>query len=186
MRNQSVTSLLSRYQRCGLLRVLALVLVMALGIATPPAASANPPAQANLGNSVDAHRCQKGGWEDLARSESPMTAFANQDECVSYAAEGGVIVPLMVSYLTLGWVSPIGTVTGAGLQPGAPLMMHLKFLEVYGGGILDYQWYGVTVTPTGEIYTQILQVCGVYEELYFYTIDAQGNVITTTPTAAPC
>ena len=47
------------------------------------------------GNSDNAHSCQKGGWQSLARWESPGIAFMDQDECVSYGADGGEIVDLV-------------------------------------------------------------------------------------------
>jgi hypothetical protein len=41
----------------------------------------------NGGNSEGARACQHGGWEDLYREDG--SAFADQGECVSYAARGG-------------------------------------------------------------------------------------------------
>lgn len=41
------------------------------------------------GNSANAKLCYKGGWEDWVRSD--QTTFANQNECVSYAANGGTL-----------------------------------------------------------------------------------------------
>jgi hypothetical protein len=41
------------------------------------------------GNSADAHLCQNGGWQSLFTSTG--ATFANQDQCVSYAAQGGTI-----------------------------------------------------------------------------------------------
>jgi hypothetical protein len=43
------------------------------------------------GNSANAKLCYKGGWEDWVRSDH--TTFANQNECVSYAANGGTLTP---------------------------------------------------------------------------------------------
>jgi hypothetical protein len=42
------------------------------------------------GNSGAAHACQDGGWEDLRGTFGET--FANQGECVRYAAHGGVLV----------------------------------------------------------------------------------------------
>lgn len=66
----------------ALFATLSLLLVVASPIAAAPG-----------GNSANAHACQKGGWESLARAEDPGTAFSNQGECVSYGAQGGTIVP---------------------------------------------------------------------------------------------
>lgn len=41
------------------------------------------------GNSANAKLCQKGGWENVYRIGGG--AFANQDDCVSYAAQGGTL-----------------------------------------------------------------------------------------------
>jgi len=47
---------------------------------------------AKPGNSPNAKACQKGGWENLARSTDNSIAFSSEMECVSYAAEGGTLV----------------------------------------------------------------------------------------------
>lgn len=39
------------------------------------------------GNSENAKLCQKGGWQDLVGSQGQ--SFASEEECVSYAAQGG-------------------------------------------------------------------------------------------------
>jgi hypothetical protein len=43
------------------------------------------------GAGADASHCQKGGWLQLTSSEG--AAFANQGDCVSYAARGGTLIP---------------------------------------------------------------------------------------------
>jgi hypothetical protein len=47
---------------------------------------------AGPGNSAAAHACQQGGYLDFTREDG--TAFANTGECVSYAAQGGTLVPV--------------------------------------------------------------------------------------------
>jgi hypothetical protein len=42
------------------------------------------------GNSANAKLCQKGGWQTLQTTSGEL--FANQGECVSYAARGGTLV----------------------------------------------------------------------------------------------
>jgi hypothetical protein len=44
------------------------------------------------GNSANAKLCQKGGWQTLM--DSSANAFASEDECVSYGAQGGAIYAL--------------------------------------------------------------------------------------------
>jgi hypothetical protein len=48
-------------------------------------------ATAHNGNADAAHACQHGGWQNLVRSDG--TAFDNQSDCVSYAAQGGTLMP---------------------------------------------------------------------------------------------
>lgn len=47
-------------------------------------------AVAGGGNSTNAQRCYKGGWQTLYRSDG--STFASQDACVSYAAHDGTLV----------------------------------------------------------------------------------------------
>jgi hypothetical protein len=49
------------------------------------------------GNSRNAQRCQKGGWQTLASSETPTVPFASESACVSYGAQVGPPVPLVVN-----------------------------------------------------------------------------------------
>jgi hypothetical protein len=58
-------------------------LALAAGIAAPSAAGEPG------GNSENAKKCQKGGWQDWAKEDG--TPFASQDECVSYGAQGGTL-----------------------------------------------------------------------------------------------
>ena len=62
---------------------IAVVVVVAIGVETASAA--------DRGNSANAKLCQKDGWGTLVRSDG--SSFANQDECVSYAAKGGTLQP---------------------------------------------------------------------------------------------
>jgi hypothetical protein len=67
--------------------------VLGLALAAPWADTAAKPGGRNSDN---AKACQKGGWETLAREETPTVAFQNQDECVSYGAQGGELVAHVV------------------------------------------------------------------------------------------
>jgi hypothetical protein len=51
------------------------------------------PALAGGGNSDAAHACQKGGYTHYTRADG--TPFANTGECVSYAAHGGTLMPIV-------------------------------------------------------------------------------------------
>ena len=66
-----------------------LVVIVALaGVVAGGAQAAKP------GNAQAAKACQKGGFEDLARSED-YSGFSSEEECVSYAAQGGTLVNLL-------------------------------------------------------------------------------------------
>jgi hypothetical protein len=65
-----------------ILLVCCAALALSVGVAT---------ATAGGGNSENAKKCQKDGWQNWVRSDG--TAFKNQGECVSYAAQGGTLTP---------------------------------------------------------------------------------------------
>ncbi len=69
------------------------LIVPAAPTATPTAtATATTPPAAGTGASVGAKLCQKGGFADLRGLDG--TRFATTGECVSFAASGGVLVPI--------------------------------------------------------------------------------------------
>jgi len=61
--------------------------LVALGLAALPAFAGG-------GNSAAAHACQQGGYAAFTRADG--TPFANTGDCVSYAAHGGVLTPVVV------------------------------------------------------------------------------------------
>lgn len=65
----------------------------------------------NGGNSTNAHLCQKDGWQTLTTSAG--SSFANQDDCVAYAAGGGTLYEAFT--LSIGNGGADGEV-GAGFQ----------------------------------------------------------------------
>lgn len=52
------------------------------------------------GNSENAKACHKGGWEGLVRSDG--SAFASEEECVSYAAQGGTLQEKQEEFTNVG------------------------------------------------------------------------------------
>jgi hypothetical protein len=66
--------------RTRILLVLGAAFALTVGVAT---------ATAGGGNSANAKLCQKDGWKQLVRVD--QTAFTNQGDCVSYAAQGGTL-----------------------------------------------------------------------------------------------
>ena len=57
-------------------------------------------ALAGGGNSANAKLCQKGGWQTLQQSDG--TPFANQSDCVSYAASGATLFGPKLTVTDLG------------------------------------------------------------------------------------
>ena len=68
--------------RAAVFAVAATMAVPVLSVATPAGAAAG-------GNSANAKACQKGGWDNWVRDD--QTPFANQGECMSYGAQGGML-----------------------------------------------------------------------------------------------
>jgi hypothetical protein len=77
------------FQSSGRFRLVAVIVLMLFSLtAVAPMAAA----QGKGGNSEAAHACQKGGFAHLKRADG--TRFANTGECVSFAAQGGELLPL--------------------------------------------------------------------------------------------
>ena len=64
--------------------MLVLCMVLALTIAVAGATAGG-------GNSANAKLCQKDGWRNWVQADG--SAFKNQGDCVSYAAQGGTLTP---------------------------------------------------------------------------------------------
>ena len=97
----------------------ALALLATLAIAAPTLATPG-------GNAVAAAACQDGGYVDW--TDAAGNAFRNSGACVSYAARGGTLVPVVVEppepvnpfsvvYRTSGINGFQGTVSATGLEP---------------------------------------------------------------------
>ena len=83
-------------------------------------------ALAGGGNSGNAKACQKNGWQQLQMSTG--SAFASQDECVSYGARGGTLfAPSLIATDEGCMPSPGGTfkdewvLSATGFTPGSSL-----------------------------------------------------------------
>jgi hypothetical protein len=77
---------LRKWGGVGALTAAAALPVLAIG----GTASAAP-----AGNSAAAHACQQGGYANLQGTNGAL--FSNVDECVSYAAHGGILQPIAQS-----------------------------------------------------------------------------------------
>ena len=57
------------------------------------------------GNSTNAKKCQKNGWQTLVTSSGK--SFSSEEECTSYAAQGGTLLPAsQAPCLNGGWQAP--------------------------------------------------------------------------------
>ncbi len=78
-------------------------------------------ALASGGNSSAAKQCQKGGWQTSETSNGAH--FANQSDCVSYAAGGGTLFMPQVTARDLGCAVHPGfdtwEIDGTGFTPGS-------------------------------------------------------------------
>ena len=72
---------------------LLLALVLTLVGAAPLDASAKP----DNGPGAVTTQCSQGAWASRARSESPSTPFASQQDCTKYLTQGGVAVALQIT-----------------------------------------------------------------------------------------
>ena len=100
-------------------------LTVALSGAAAEGAQATP-AGPGPGNSANVHQCQRDGWRSLVTSSGQP--FTSQADCISHAANGGVLAPLPTASLVLNFGPCFGfgqpdclqaSATGSGLQAGA-------------------------------------------------------------------
>jgi len=102
--------------------------------ATYPVGVSSP--VAGGGNLANAKKCQKNGWKGYVRADL-KTVFANQGDCVSYAAQGGVLVliPTLAS-------QPLCEFYGGTFETGGP--------DLIGDVANPVLWVcnGQIVTPT--------------------------------------
>lgn len=181
-----------------ILVVLCFVLVGAAGTQLPTVSHAQ-------GNSVAAHACQHGGYQNLQGTDG--TTFKNTGQCVSYVAHGGTLEPLAsctvisdsngcltLNGLTIGYYddSSYGTisltgafsfspVTGCGAYYGFPACGP----AVGGGsytvteGTFDGGTSG-TFTVSGTIYAAYFDDAG-YDSVTCSQAIASGSWAVTVP-----
>jgi len=107
------------------------------------------------GNSEASAACENGGyanWTDAAGN-----AFRNAGACVSYAAHGGTLTPVVVnpfsvSYRASGANGFVASLTGTGLQPSSAVDLILT----WGG---DPLFVGDVADPSGAITFEVSSVC---------------------------
>jgi hypothetical protein len=105
---------------------IAVALLATIAIALPVAAGGNAAASA---------ACEGAGYLDWTDAEG--NAFRNAGACVSYAARGGTLVPVVVDvnpfsvvYSASGANGFEAAVTGTGLEPGSSVDVYLAWGDV--------------------------------------------------------
>lgn len=87
----------------GMTRTLAVAMMVLAGLlAMSPAVGAKPGNNGGPGNSGAAQQCKQGGWQSLVREDG--SGFANQGDCVSYAAQGGTLTVPDTRTMSLSWI----------------------------------------------------------------------------------
>jgi hypothetical protein len=134
------------------------------------------PALAGVTQANPQDQCKDGGWQALEREDG--TPFANQGDCVSYAAQGGFPT---ASTLSVEWKRRpsrdnfTGEVTGTGLQPNAAVTVSLELLSL--PGVVVTEQLG-TVGPDGTFaYFYDSTSCGFLAYIVLSTVDRNGNLI---------
>lgn len=181
-------------RRKSLPRLVSLVVLLALMLTALPASvmAQNGNGGNRGGNSANARACEQNGWASLYRI-SDGSGFANQDECVSYGAQGGTLIDSNTRQCFHGAMAPAQDPTAAFADLSGCLAYGL------GSGLIvpwtppdnrsvrltwfpEYLPYcGATITVTGFTDGQYqAQLSGL-----IYTInveDGTGSVNTWVPT----
>jgi hypothetical protein len=154
-------------------------LIVGLIVAAAAAAIMVPLALAGGGNSDNAKACQQGGWQNLVRQDS--TGFKNTGDCVSYAAQGGILK-----------TKPI-PVSGPSEVSVPMFNLNVNTCSVtvpYTPGI-DTFLYGVNGHPETEAITHDVTVKGSLDGAFetapqfWIGYQAQPGYVITNPGAAP-
>jgi hypothetical protein len=158
----------------------ALALLMVGGLSSTAQA-------ANARSSSDPELCKNGGWQNLTTSTG--APFANQGDCVAYAATGGVLYPtpslvftvsdcqVLGDHPVLGRILTCnGLIVGSGLKPGEAV------------GLCDVGFGCATVGPVAPDGTFNFGgpglLCSQNGVLTLSSITAAGNPITDTETCS--
>lgn len=143
----------ARLVRTFMPRLMALCALLTLCVAFAA------PVSAGGGNSTAAQLCQKGNWQNLERQDG--TTFKNQGDCVSYAAQGGALVPIppevSVSVTSEGGGNCLVTLSAAHFSPFThyPASVWLYYLgrkSFDWGGNITTDRLGSASAPFGTYY----------------------------------
>lgn len=151
--------------------VIIILVAIALASLVPTAGHAGPG-----GRSDAAAVCAGDGY--LQYVDTQGNPFRNAGQCMKYVASGEALEEK--PYLTIVWIDTGevggefgGTLTGAGLQPGATVWVTVT---EQGGGVSTVA--SRVVASDGTINTEYgHRPCVIYESMVFATLDRYGNVI---------
>ena len=102
------------------------------------------------GNSAYAKKCQKNGWQTLVTSSG--ASFASEEECTSYAAQGGVLYSLSSApCLNGGWLAP------AQRSDGSPFSSQADCIAYTSGAGVVYK-PSLTAVPSHVVEDQNIAV----------------------------
>jgi hypothetical protein len=150
------------------------------------------------GNSANAKKCQKNGWQSLITSTG--AAFTSEEQCVSYAAKGGVLLPQSQGpCLNGGWQAP------AQRDDGTPFASQDACTTYTAGGGVVFkpsltavpsdvvEDEGITLTASGfhansagQLSIQVLPIAGIPSVLAAVTDGTGGLTASNVFTAGAC
>ena len=157
-----------------------LALVATLALVAPVAAK---PGNAG-GNSAASAACANGGFADWTDADG--NAFRNEGACVSYAAHGGTLVPVVVevnpfsvAYVASGPNAFRATLSGSGLEPDSSVDL---VITRSGGG--DPQFINQAADPSGNV-TLVASITCVSGGNAIVAMGATGTPAGGEPTEYP-
>jgi hypothetical protein len=129
-------------------------------------------ALASGGNSTYAKKCQKNGWQTLVTSSG--TSFASEEECTSYAAQGGVLfAKSSAPCLNGGWQAPAQRSDGSPFSSQADCIAYTS-----GNGVVYKPSLVADPSHVGEEQNIAVIASG------FHPGSSGGLTITSLPTMA--
>jgi hypothetical protein len=144
-------------------------------LAPYPLGRVGAPLFSNAGGNADAaHQCQRGGFQNLFRTDG--TGFTNAGDCVRYAAQGGTLARRLTAYFTNVSLAACNEVSWGVEIDGA--------LNPLGGKLYDCTTVPSRDTSITYLSTQTARVYLRDGTCYGWTHFEDGNhaaVIGTTP-----
>jgi hypothetical protein len=155
-------------------------------------------ALAGGGNSANAKKCQKNGWQTLVTSTG--ATFASEEECTSYGAQGGVIFPSSaVPCLNGGWQAPAQRGNGTPFSSQADCVAYTSNggvvykpsliadpSEVVEDEEIAVIASGFHPNSSGTLSIQVLPIVGIPSELFVVTDGSGGFTASNVFTSGAC